>query len=72
MGKVLFDPITHDTEALAYLVSRVGIENVVLGTDLPFDMALRNAVAAVESAVGPEQAQVIAEQNPARVYGLGV
>jgi len=72
VGKVLFDPITHDRQALEYLVSRVGVENVVLGTDLPFDMALINAVAAVNDAVGEEQTRKITEENPARVYGLDV
>ena len=70
VGKVLFDPITHDREALSYLVSRVGVENVVLGTDLPFDMALVNAPAAVLDAVGEENARAITEENPVRVYGL--
>jgi aminocarboxymuconate-semialdehyde decarboxylase len=72
IGKVLFDPITHDRQALEYLVSRVGVENVVLGTDLPFDMALINAPAAVRDAVGDDQAKTINESNPARVYGLDV
>ena len=37
-GQIVVDTITHDVEALRYLISRMGSENVVLGTDLPFDM----------------------------------
>ena len=70
LGQLHFDVITHDREALAYLVSRVGVENVVLGTDLPFDMALPDPVRAVEAAVGKDQARTITELNPARLYGL--
>jgi len=33
-----FDTLTHDPQALRYLVERVGAERIVLGTDSPFDM----------------------------------
>ena len=33
-----FDTITHDAQALRYLIELVGVERVVLGTDSPFDM----------------------------------
>jgi aminocarboxymuconate-semialdehyde decarboxylase len=33
-----FDTITHDAQALRYLIELVGAERVVLGTDSPFDM----------------------------------
>ena len=36
------------------------------------NMALRTAVAAVQDAVGEDQTRTIAEENPARVYGLDV
>ena len=39
-GQMYFDTITHDVAALRYLVQRVGADHVLLGTDLPFDMAL--------------------------------
>lgn len=65
-----FDVIAHDAQALSHLVSRMGVDRVVLGTDLPFDMALPDPVAHVREAVGAELLERIAEVNPARLYGL--
>jgi hypothetical protein len=31
----MLDPITHDPDALRYLIAKVGAEHVVTGTDLP-------------------------------------
>jgi aminocarboxymuconate-semialdehyde decarboxylase len=69
-GRIVVDTITHDTAALHYLVERVGAENVAMGTDLPFDMATPDPVAALEEAVGPETAQRIMEETPRRVFRL--
>jgi aminocarboxymuconate-semialdehyde decarboxylase len=68
LGRIVIDTITHDRDALRYAVSRVGMENVLLGSDLPFDMAAPAPVAAVEQAVGAEDTRAIAEENPARLY----
>jgi aminocarboxymuconate-semialdehyde decarboxylase len=70
VGNLLFDTITHDVQALTYLVSRVGAENVLLGTDLPYDMSSPDPVGALEAAVDPATVALIAEANPARVFGL--
>ena len=70
-GRLLVDTIAHDREALAYLVSRMGPANVVLGSDLPFDMAVDEPFRELEAAVGAETARAIAEDVPARLYGLG-
>ena len=37
-----FDTLTHDPQALRYLVGLVGAERMVLGTDAPFDMGDEN------------------------------
>jgi aminocarboxymuconate-semialdehyde decarboxylase len=62
------DPITHDADALRYLVRKLGAENVVMGTDLPFDMAMPHPMAALEEAVGAATARQVAEDNPARLF----
>jgi aminocarboxymuconate-semialdehyde decarboxylase len=67
-GQILVDTITHDRDALAYVVARMGTENVVMGTDLPFDMATPEPMAALEEAVGAETARAIVVDNPARVF----
>lgn len=68
-GQIVVDTITHDREALAYLVERMGAENVVLGTDLPYDMATPEPMTALEEAVDAATARRIAEENPAKLYG---
>ena len=50
-GQLYFDTITHDVAALRYLAQRVGIDHVLLGTDLPFDMALQAPAAVLAEAI---------------------
>ena len=38
LGRFYFDTITHDPQALRFLIDLVGSERVVLGSDSPFDM----------------------------------
>src|SRR5918997_2132922 len=69
-GRILVDTITHDAAALRFLVERVGAGNVVMGTDLPFDMATPAPVTALEEAVDADTARQIMEETPARLFGL--
>jgi aminocarboxymuconate-semialdehyde decarboxylase len=68
LDQLWFDVITHDPQALRYLVDRVGAERVVLGTDLPFDMALRDPIARIDEAVPADVRERIASRNPTRLY----
>jgi aminocarboxymuconate-semialdehyde decarboxylase len=54
-----FDTIAHDRAALAYLVERVTPARVVLGTDLPFDMAPADPVGQVREALDHDVAQLV-------------
>jgi aminocarboxymuconate-semialdehyde decarboxylase len=67
-GRVLVDTITHDSQALAYLVSRMGPENVLLGSDLPFDMAVANPAADLAYSVDGEALRLITHANASRLY----
>jgi aminocarboxymuconate-semialdehyde decarboxylase len=69
-GRIAVDTITHDPAALRFLVERVGAGNVAMGTDLPFDMATPEPVAALSQAVGAETARRIMEETPRSVFGL--
>lgn len=69
-GRLYFDTITHDAQALRYLVERAGVDQVVLGTDLPFDMALADPVATLAGALTPAQVEAVAVTNPRRLFGL--
>lgn len=70
-GRLYFDTITHDAGALRYLVERVGVDHVVLGTDLPFDMALAQPVQTLTHALDDKQIQAVAADNPRRLFGIG-
>jgi aminocarboxymuconate-semialdehyde decarboxylase len=69
-GRIAVDTITHDPAALRFLVERVGAGNVVMGTDLPFDMATPAPVAALSEAVDAETARRIMEETPRRLFAL--
>jgi aminocarboxymuconate-semialdehyde decarboxylase len=71
IGQLVFDTITHDRESLRYLIARVGVDNVFMGTDLPFDMAPEAPMQELLDAVDSETVHRIAEENPARLYGFG-
>ena len=68
LGQVVTDTISHDEDALRFLVTKMGAENVVMGTDLPFDMATPHPITALTDAVGAETARQVAEDNPARLF----
>jgi aminocarboxymuconate-semialdehyde decarboxylase len=69
-GALYVDTITHDGQALRYLVDRVGRDQVVLGTDLPFDMALASPVGALAAVLTDQEVQAVAVTNPRRLFGL--
>ena len=68
--RLFFDIITHDPSSLAFLIDRAGPQRVVLGTDLPFDMATPDPIGLLEAAAGPDAVEAIAELNPASLYGF--
>lgn len=69
-GQLYFDTITHDAAALRYLAERVGADHVVLGTDLPFDMALADPAAALATAFDEPLRKSIGSVNAAKLFGL--
>jgi aminocarboxymuconate-semialdehyde decarboxylase len=69
-GRIAVDTITHNAPSLRFLVERVGADNVAMGTDLPFDMATPEPVAALEEAVDAATARRIMEEAPERLFGL--
>ena len=69
-SQLYFDTITHDVAALKYLAERVGADHVLLGTDLPFDMAQRQPEAVLAEAFGETVRRQIGAENATRVFGL--
>jgi aminocarboxymuconate-semialdehyde decarboxylase len=68
LDQLWFDPITHDRDALRYLLAKVGPGRVVLGTDLPFDMATPDPVGELRAVADADAVATIAERNPAALY----
>ena len=68
--RMKFDSLTHDAQALAYLVDRVGIDNVFVGTDLPLDMAPPRPNETLHAGVGEAAAKQIAVTNAAVRFGF--
>jgi aminocarboxymuconate-semialdehyde decarboxylase len=68
--RIFMDTITHDPATLRQLVERAGPEAIAMGTDLPFDMATPEPVAALEAAVKGDDARTIMEETPRRLFRL--
>jgi aminocarboxymuconate-semialdehyde decarboxylase len=64
-----FDTVLHGLAALRFLAERVTLERMVLGTDMPFDMAVADPLTALRSAFGEAAVEAVAETNPRRVFG---
>jgi aminocarboxymuconate-semialdehyde decarboxylase len=70
LDRLHFDIITHDPPALEYLIRRVGADRIVMGTDLPFDMATPEPMELLRAAADETTVRRIAEENPAALYGF--
>lgn len=70
--KFYFDTITHSGPALAYLIDLVGVEQVLLGSDYPFDMGYDRPAELVEQLPGLSEAakQAILGGNAQRLLKL--
>jgi aminocarboxymuconate-semialdehyde decarboxylase len=71
LDRLWFDVITHDDAALRFLIDRVGADRVVMGSDLPFDMAPAEPMAALTRVADAATARRIAEDNASALYGVG-
>ena len=67
-----FDIITHSQEALRYLISLVGSDHVLLGTDYPYDMGNHQPVETVSllSGVKVREKRKIMRDNAVALFGL--
>ena len=68
-----FDTITHSSMALEYLVANFGAENVLLGSDYPYDMGDPEPVASLsQSKIGAAERALISSANACRVLAIGI
>ena len=65
------DSVVYNTRELRYLIDTFGAEQVLLGTDYPYDMAEADPVGHIASAVSQDaEARAILGANAARLLGL--
>jgi len=71
LGRFYYDTVSHHDSALAWLVDLVGDERVVLGTDLPYDMADQDPVGRLDRLeLAPAARERVAGANAARLFGV--
>lgn len=71
LRRFYYDTVTHAPIPLKFLVELVGADRVVLGTDLPFDMADHDFANYLAAAGLDEQTvEAISSQNALRILGL--
>ncbi len=72
LDRFWYDCLTHDQNALRYLIDTVGIGRVVFGTDWPFDMAIDDPVSWVRNMtrLTREEKDAILGGNVQRMLGI--
>jgi aminocarboxymuconate-semialdehyde decarboxylase len=65
----LFDTVVYDPRPLRFLLDMVGPDNVVFGTDHPFDIADATGIESAR-AIDEETAEKVLHSNAAAAYGL--
>ena len=72
LGQIYFDSLVYRTQNLRHLIDEAGVEQIVLGTDYPYGMENRNAVAHVLSVPGltDEEREAILGGTLARLLKL--
>ena len=72
LGRFWYDCLTHDENALRFLIDAAGIDRVVFGTDWPFDMAIDEPVSWVRNMtkLTDEEKDAILGGNIVNLLGL--
>jgi len=66
-----FDTITHSSDALNYLINLVGAEQVMMGSDYPFDMGYERPTELVdESNLSETEKNKIKYDNAERLFQI--
>jgi len=71
LRRLYFDTITHDPQALRFLIDLVGADHVLLGSDAPFDMGDEDPAASIGrvAPLGEDERALICGGNAMRLLG---
>lgn len=74
LKRIWFDSVVYDSLGLRHLIDRVGVEQVVIGTDYPFDMGHYQVHALVDGTPGLSENEraAILGGNAARLLGVNL
>ncbi|WP_218220988.1 amidohydrolase family protein [Nesterenkonia sp. Act20] len=68
LRRLWFDSVVHDSAALRHLISIVGADRVLMGSDYPFDMGCEDPVSAVLAAdLGDDETRSVLSENAAEL-----
>ena len=72
MKQFYFDTISHDPDCLRFLISRVGADHVLLGTDYPYDMSDMDPLGSLDRVPGLtlEEKEKISERNAVSLFKI--
>ena len=70
LRRLYYDCITYDLGALRYLISVVGPDRVMFGTDWPHQVHDVTGSLANTAALPPDQRDAIRGENAARLFGI--
>ncbi|MDY7028780.1 MAG: amidohydrolase family protein, partial [Spirochaetota bacterium] len=66
-----YDIIAHSKESLRFLVERAGADRVVIGSDYPLDMGLKDPVATlVEAGLDEKEFELISNKNAQAIFNF--
>lgn len=71
LDRIWFDTVIHDPELLANMIRYVGVDNVVVGTDYPFDMGeYRVASLMMEAGMSVSDRLKVIKTNAEKLLGI--
>lgn len=71
LRRFTYDTISHSPEILRWLITQVGVDRIVLGSDYVFDMGYERPLDMVEAlGLPPDQRAQIVETTASRILGL--
>lgn len=73
LRRFTYDTISHSPEILRWLITQVGIDRIVLGSDCTFDMGYERPLVILDAlGLAPEERDMVVEGTAARILHLPI